>query len=278
MPPRALAPLLTAAALAGASPALALTQAPSGGAGIGASSPTPTGGGGLAPTSSTPTRTPAPPGKHARGRWLTRATITEYWPAPEAWFTGALVSVPGLTTEHRIDWLYSAQGVSMQGEGLGLDGQLYHIDQVGNGGWVTAAGRPTSAADGFTAGVPFWRAGAFWRNRGGAVTFPLAAGGWSNGAPRKYVPLPGVTFAPGPSLPLKYYQSIAVDPNVIPLGSRVYIPAYRHDGHGGWFVARDTGGAIRGRHIDVFRPPPASPTVSGQYLKSQRIYVIKASR
>jgi 3D (Asp-Asp-Asp) domain-containing protein len=87
--------------------------------------------------------------------------------------------------------------------------------------------------------------------------------------------LRGVSFAAGPSLPLRYYQSIAVDPSVIPLGSRVYVPAYRHDGHGGWFLAQDTGGAINGRHIDVYRPPPASSTDSGQLLVAQRIYVIK---
>ena len=65
---------------------------------------------------------------------------------------------------------------------------------------------------------------------------------------------------------MQYYQSIAVDPNVIPLGSRVYVPAYRNDGHGGWFIAADTGGAINGRHIDVYRSPPASSADSGQYL------------
>jgi 3D (Asp-Asp-Asp) domain-containing protein len=72
-----------------------------------------------------------------------------------------------------------------------------------------------------------------------------------------------------------FYRSIAVDPRVIPLGSRVYIPAYRHDGYGGWFVARDTGGAIRGRHVDVYRTPPRRPSDTGQYLTGQRIYVIK---
>jgi len=89
------------------------------------------------------------------------------------------------------------------------------------------------------------------------------------------VPLKGVTFAVGPALSLRYYQSIAVDPSVIPLGSRVYIPAYRKDGHGGWFVAQDTGGAIAARHIDVYRPPPASPSVAGQYLSAQRVPIIK---
>jgi len=184
------------------------------------------------------------------------------------------VSAPGLSGKHRIDWLYSAMGVSMEGEGLGLDGRMYHIDSLGDGGWVTIGGRPTSPSKGWAGGPPFWRAGGFWRNSSGAVTFPLGAGGWSNGTGRRYVSLPGVTFAPGASLPLHFYQSIAVDPNVIPLGSHVYIPAYAHDGHGGWFVAQDTGGAISGHHIDVYRNPPPHSTDSGRYLTSQKAYVI----
>lgn len=244
----------------------------------GSSLPLPSGGAGLPPAQKPPRKLPRPPPKSGRGHWLKGVAITEYWPAPERWFVGKPVTVPGLSGKHRIDWLYSARGVSMQGEGIGLDGRTYHIDSLGAGGWVTAAGRPTSPSDGWAAGAPYWRAGGFWRNRHGGVTFPLAAGGWSAGAGRRYVPLPGVTFAPGPSLPLRYYQSIAVDPHVIPLGSRVYIPAYRHDAHGGWFVAQDTGGAIGGRHIDVYRPPPASRLDSGRSLSQQRIYVIKPRR
>lgn len=38
---------------------------------------------------------------------------------------------------------------------------------------------------------------------------------------------------------------IAVDPRVIPLGSKVYVPGY------GTAIARDTGGAIKGKIIDV---------------------------
>jgi 3D (Asp-Asp-Asp) domain-containing protein len=188
---------------------------------------------------------------------------------------GRLVKTPGLPGRHRIDWLYSATGMSMEGEGIGLDGRRYHISALGNGGWLTVTGAPTSPADGWSAGAPYWRAGGYWRNRSRGLTFPLLSGGWSNGKGLEYVPLPDVTFAPGPSLPLRYYQSIAVDPSVIPLGSRVYVPAYRDDGYGGWFVAQDTGGAITGDHIDVYRPPPASSSDSGQYLTSRRIFVIK---
>jgi 3D (Asp-Asp-Asp) domain-containing protein len=222
------------------------------------------------------TTTTAPAGLTG-GAWYHHVSVTEYWPAPESWFVGALVSAPGLQGLHRIDWLYSATGVSMEGEGVGLDGRTYHIDAMGSGGWLTAAGKPTSAADGFAAGAPYWRAGGYWTTATDTITFPLALGGWSAGAGTTYVPLNGVTFAAGSSLPLQYYQSIAVDPRVIPLGSRVYLPAYKDDGHGGWFVAQDTGGAIRGRHFDVFRPPPASPVVSGQSLTRQVAYVIKPS-
>lgn len=41
---------------------------------------------------------------------------------------------------------------------------------------------------------------------------------------------------------------ISVDPNVIPLGSKVYVEGY------GTAVAGDTGGAIKGKKIDVFVP------------------------
>ena len=54
------------------------------------------------------------------------------------------------------------------------------------------------------------------------------------------------------------FKSIAVDPEVVPMGSRIYIKEFEGlklpDGstHDGWFVAHDIGGAIKGRHIDVF--------------------------
>jgi 3D (Asp-Asp-Asp) domain-containing protein len=244
--------------------------AASGGAGL-----TPrSGGAGTGGLDPAPVRSPKPPAKSGKGKWLRGVSITEYWPVPEWWFVGQFVSAPGLSGKHHVDWLYSAIGVSMQGEGIGLDGQLYHIAALGNAGWVTSQGKPTSpGAGGWSGGPPYWRAGGYWLGRSG-VTYPLQTSGWSNGTGAKYVPLHGVRFAAGPSLPLRYYQSIAVDPGVIPLGSRVYIPAYRHDGHGGWFLAQDTGGAIIGRHVDVYRPPPATANDPGLDLSDQRIYVI----
>lgn len=47
-----------------------------------------------------------------------------------------------------------------------------------------------------------------------------------------------------------HWGTVAVDPNVIPLGSRLAIDGYP----GTIFVAEDTGGGVRGHHIDVFFP------------------------
>ena len=214
-----------------------------------------------------------------RSRWLAGVTVTEYYPVPEAWFVGRKVATPGLTTKHRIDWLYSATGVSMEGTGLGLDGRTYHIDALGSGGWVTERGRPSVPGhDGWTGGAPYWRAGAYWLTRSRRVTFPLDGGGWSAGTGRRYVPLPGVTFAEGESKPLRFYRSLAVDPDLIPLGSKIYIAAYADTAGGGWFRAEDVGGAIINRHVDVYRSPPENPDEASNLFEDQRIYVIPPGR
>jgi 3D (Asp-Asp-Asp) domain-containing protein len=109
------------------------------------------------------------------------------------------------------------------------------------------------------------------------VTFPLAGGGWSNGTGGPLLSYRGVTFAPGSSLPLHPYRTLAVDPRLIPRGSRVYVPAYRSIS-GGWFLAQDTGGAIIGQHVDVYRPPTAAPTDGGRFLQHERVYVVPPGR
>jgi 3D (Asp-Asp-Asp) domain-containing protein len=58
------------------------------------------------------------------------------------------------------------------------------------------------------------------------------------------------------------FRSIAVDPDVIPFGSLVYIPAARGTritlpsgksvAHDGYFIATDRGGGIKDTHIDVY--------------------------
>ena len=64
---------------------------------------------------------------------------------------------------------------------------------------------------------------------------------------------------------------IAVDPKLIPLGSRVYIEFA--DGHGAYATAEDTGGAIKGNRIDI-----AMSTVSEAYdfgMQKAKVYILK---
>lgn len=59
--------------------------------------------------------------------------------------------------------------------------------------------------------------------------------------------------------------TIAVDPSVIPLGSKVYIEGI------GWRVAQDTGGAIKGNKIDVLVASHSEAYANG--VKYAKVYV-----
>ncbi len=62
---------------------------------------------------------------------------------------------------------------------------------------------------------------------------------------------------------------IAVDPNVIPLGSKVYVEGY------GYATAADTGGAIKGNRIDVFIPSQDQATDWGRRSVNVKILETK---
>lgn len=206
--------------------------------------------------------------KPPHGHWIRHVTITQYWPVPESWFNGKRITAPGLSGRQRVDWLYSASGLCMEGDGYGLDGHRYHLDAPGPQGWVDIHGILTTD---WASRPPYWRA-VGWRNKHGGVTYPLASGGFSNGRARRYRRPAGISFAGGPSLPLRFWHSIATDPGTIPKGRWVFIGAYRHAPSRGWFRAQDTGGAVNGRQIDVYRPPPRHPG-SGRTLAGRRIWV-----
>lgn len=79
----------------------------------------------------------------------------------------------------------------------------------------------------------------------GAVPPPPSSGRTMRVESTAYSPRePGLDFTTATGARAKK-GVIAVDPRVIPLGTKVFVPGY------GYAVARDTGGAIKGRRIDV---------------------------
>lgn len=73
----------------------------------------------------------------------------------------------------------------------------------------------------------------------------------------------GLAYDGRPAMP---YQTIAVDPAIIPLGSSVLVPGY------GWMLAHDTGNLILGNRIDVCLEQEEEMIRFG--VKTMEIYVV----
>ncbi|HZJ29587.1 MAG TPA: 3D domain-containing protein, partial [Solirubrobacterales bacterium] len=157
----------------------------------------------------------------------------------------------------------------------------------GSVGWLNGRAQPTSpdgsGPSGWSRGAPAWLA-CGWQNRRGRWTFPsnyLERGApvlWSRGRPARWVGCGDLTLQAGAGRPLRFWNSVAVDPSLFPMGRTwFYLPAYRGTRCGGWFRADDTGGAVSGRHIDAYRPPPRS---AGDVITrtGQRILIVRGRK
>lgn len=74
-------------------------------------------------------------------------------------------------------------------------------------------------------------------------------------------------YGPKPVRNPQGYSTIAVDPRVIPLGTRVYVEGY------GYAIAHDTGGAIIGNKIDLFMNSESECNSWGR--RTVKVYVIR---
>ena len=63
-------------------------------------------------------------------------------------------------------------------------------------------------------------------------------------------------------------QTIAVDPSLIPLGTKIYVPEL-----GQVFTAEDTGGKIKGNRIDIYMENHAKARVFG--VKDLHAYILE---
>ena len=70
------------------------------------------------------------------------------------------------------------------------------------------------------------------------------------------------------------WKTVAVDPSVIKLGSHLDIEAYQSKGT---FEAKDTGGAIKGKHIDVFAGPVPIKQAYALGTKHSEVFLVNGS-
>jgi 3D (Asp-Asp-Asp) domain-containing protein len=73
--------------------------------------------------------------------------------------------------------------------------------------------------------------------------------------------------------------TISVDPEVIPLGSKVYIEGYNYDGlpaEGMYAIAADIGGSVKGNKIDIYVPDSRDKAMKFG-IQHVKVYVIKSN-
>ena len=73
----------------------------------------------------------------------------------------------------------------------------------------------------------------------------------------------GTTARPG---------TVAVDPRVIPLGTRLYVESLDGTSDYGFAIAEDTGGAIKGHKIDLFFQSSSQAWSDGR--RNVKIYIL----
>lgn len=143
--------------------------------------------------------------------------ITHYIVADENDYSGDAMSFgSGLKEPHRDGFLYGATGVPMQGTGKSTTGQYIHFDGGGGGWHNNEAHNPDRLNDPDSAHF------SYQSNAGGR------------------------------SATVEADHSIAVDTSVIPGRAHVHIQSQDGKRVVGDRVADDTGGGIRGFHIDHF--------------------------
>ncbi len=72
------------------------------------------------------------------------------------------------------------------------------------------------------------------------------------------------------------WKTIAADPH-IPFGTVVYIPYFKYKPNHGIFVVKDRGGAIKGKHFDIFMPQLREALQFGVH-RNEQVYFIGKQR
>jgi len=70
----------------------------------------------------------------------------------------------------------------------------------------------------------------------------------------------------------KAYRTVAADPNILPLGSIIYIPFFANAPNKGFFIVEDTGSSVIGRRLDIYTP---DLKLAGTFKEKLLVYLVK---